>query len=369
MKRVCDKDMCAGCMLCAEICPTGSITIEKHMTAYNAVIDSKKCIHCGLCQKYCMQKESPAFAVPSEWYQGWSKNETVRAGSSSGGLAAEISRNFILQGGEVLTCCFDKGNFIFKFISNLDKLALAAGSKYVKSNPFGVYKDLAEKLKSGKKVLMIGLPCQIAAAKGYVQNHKNFYGIDLICHGTPSPEVLRLYLKSNQINLNSIQDIQFRFKGGFGLRSGYKAIDGKKMDAYSYAFMKSLTCTENCYHCKYSKTERVGDITLGDSWGSELDSCEQKKGISLILCQTAKGREMIKMSNLELRPVDMKRAITANGNLHAPSVAPKGRDRFLSKIADGKNFECTLNKEYPLRIVKNLIKKYLLIIKSIIKQQ
>ena len=356
MKTVCNENLCAGCMLCAEICPVEAITIEKHLMAYNAFIDSEKCIHCGLCYKHCMQKNTPMYAKPFEWFQGWSNDEVVRAGSSSGGLAAEISRSFIRHGGEVLTCCFEQGDFIFKFFSDLNELISAAGSKYVKSNPYGIYKALLNKIKSGKKVLMIGLPCQVAAAKEYVQNHENFYGIDLICHGTPSPEVLRLYLKSNHIELDDIKDIQFRFKGGFGLRNGYKAIDEKRMDAYSYAFMGALTYTENCYYCKYSKLARVGDITLGDSWGSELDSIEQKKGISLILCQTKKGQDLLEICNLELKQVDIKKAIAANGNLSEPSVAPKGRKRFLREIDNGKDFESMVNKAYPLRIVKNFIK-------------
>lgn len=36
----------------------------------------------------------------------------------------------------------------------------------------------------------------------------------------------------------------------------------------------------------------LSDITLGDSWGTEL-SGEVKNGVSLILCQSEKGKELI----------------------------------------------------------------------------
>ena len=37
--------------------------------------------------------------------------------------------------------------------------------------------------------------------------------------------------------------------------------------------------TENCYSCRYASQSRVSDISLGDSWGSELSEEEKKKGI------------------------------------------------------------------------------------------
>ena len=55
------------------------------------------------------------------------------------------------------------------------------------------------------------------------------------------------------------------------------------------SFLTALSDTENCYSCKDAQEKRPGDITLGDSWGTELPENEWKKGISLILCQTEKG--------------------------------------------------------------------------------
>ena len=53
-------------------------------------------------------------------------------------------------------------------------------------------------------------------------------------------------------------------------------------------FLNSTSYTENCYECKYAKTERISDLTLGDSWGSRLTEDEIHKGVSLALCQTEK---------------------------------------------------------------------------------
>ncbi len=356
MITVCKKDNCAGCKLCSDICPVGAITIEDSIKAYNAVIDEAKCINCNLCHKLCPQNNPPKLIEPVEWYQGWSLNSEIRANSSSGGLAAEISKSFIEHGGEVLTCRFKDGYFGFEFFDGVKMLTSAAGSKYVKSDPEGVYKPLLDKLKAGKKVLMIALPCQVAAAKEYTKNHGNLYTVDLICHGTPSPKVLQYYLKGRELDIGKIADIRFRKKANFGLNDGYEQISKIGMDAYTYAFLKSMIYTENCYNCKYARLERVTDMTLGDSWGSELSQEEQKKGISLILCQTEKGRELLKMSDVELKQVDLSKAVAANGQLNNPSKKHKKREYLLDNIEKGKDFEKVMFKIDPKLPVKNIVK-------------
>ena len=40
--------------------------------------------------------------------------------------------------------------------------------------------------------------------------------------------------------------------------------------------------TANCYLCVYANIKRISDITLNDSWGTELSSDEWNKGIELL---------------------------------------------------------------------------------------
>ena len=91
------------------------------------------------------------------------------------------------------------------------------GSKYVKSNPGGIYKKVLERLKDGEKILFVGLPCQVAAAKHYTKNHQNLYTIDLICHGTPSPKILEKFLDDYDVKLVDLERIRFRVKNSFRL--------------------------------------------------------------------------------------------------------------------------------------------------------
>ena len=68
--------------------------------------------------------------------------------------------NFIKSGGYVASCLFKNGDFVFEITNDLNEARCFAGSKYVKSNPTGIYKKINERLKTNK-VLFIGLPCQV----------------------------------------------------------------------------------------------------------------------------------------------------------------------------------------------------------------
>ena len=96
----------------------------------------------------------------------------------------------------------------------------------LKAPPYGVYKELRRKLQTGNKILFVGLPCQVAAVKKYVGEAyaKDLYTIDLICHGSPSPEILRIFLEQHGIQLNKLQNIQFRTNTRFQLKENERYI-------------------------------------------------------------------------------------------------------------------------------------------------
>ncbi|EKC67501.1 beta subunit, partial [human gut metagenome] len=156
------------------------------------------------------------------WKQGWARDTLVRSSSSSGGVAQAIERAFVRTGGIVCSCAFEKGTFGFMFAESEKEVEKFKGSKYVKSNPSGIYKKIKEYLIAGRKVLFVGLPCQVEAVKCYVgEKHDNsLYTVDLICHGSPSPKVLDMFLAQYDIDTPKLSDIQFRNKNNFAVREG-----------------------------------------------------------------------------------------------------------------------------------------------------
>lgn len=359
MKTVCKKDGCTGCMACKDICPKNAIDIDDSLRAYNAVIDEDKCINCDACHGVCQINHSVPLHRPIEWRQGWAKDSAIRSNSSSGGLATAIEKSFVKNGGIVCSCVFQGGSFCFAMADNANDVDKFSGSKYIKSNPSGCYKEIKKRLIEGKKVLFVGLPCQVGAVKKFVGDKLsvNLYTIDLICHGSPDPKILKCFLSQYEIDLSKLESISFRTKTSFQLKENYKpvAMQGA-LDKYSIAFLNSICYTENCYECQYARIERVSDITLGDSWGSNLPDSEQKKGISLILCQSEKGQALLNSTELELKEVNIEQAVHNNHQLRAPSHKPDKRDFFMQQLEKGKKFNDVVQSCYPKTCFKQLIK-------------
>lgn len=363
MKTVCDLDLCAGCMACVESCPRGAVEIVDSLRSYNAVIDEDRCIGCDLCHSVCQVNNKADFHEPYMWKQGWAADDRIRNHSSSGGIAAALMEGFVKNGGIVCSCTFEHGGFVFDFGETSDEIKKFVGSKYVKSNPIGIYKKIKRRLLNGEKILFIGLPCQVAALKNYIGDKvdENLYTVDLICHGSPSPRILDMFLEKYGFSLEKIDDIRFRKKTSFRLYNGYESILPERVqDNYTFAFLTSLDYTENCYKCKYARKERVSDITLGDSWGSELDSAEQSKGVSLVLCQSDKGHMLLNSAMIHLEDVNIEKSLESNHQLRHPSNAPVERDSFFKYLENGMSFDKAIAKCYPKIYYKQKIKEILI---------
>lgn len=362
MKTVCELNKCTGCLACVDMCSKSAIKIIDTLSEYNAAIDETRCVSCKKCFDIC-QVNNPLTLMPiKKSYQGWARDEKVRMNSSSGGVAMILAKTFVEKYGVVCSCTFKNGEFVFGVAETADELINFAGSKYVKSNPIGIYKKIRELIISGIKVLFIGLPCQVGALKRFLGTalEKDLYTVDLICHGTPSPQILVKYLEEKGLNVGEIQNIQFRKKTRFHLYVDNRSVVNENLtDSYLMAFLNALCYTENCYHCVYAQNKRISDMTLGDSWGSQLSEYEQNKGISLILCQTTKGVELVEQSDICLQNVNLNMAMDGNQQLKHPSKKPKKQKLFWTEMNNKNSFSRAMTRCYPKQHCKNAIKSML----------
>ncbi len=303
--------------------------------------------------------------VPKKWYQGWTEDVKIRWNASSGGVATAIAEKVIGEGGKVFACIFWQGRFVFEMASKKEELKWFQGSKYVKSDPMGLYQKILEQIQNekNKNVLVIGLPCQIAGVKRVIAEkyQKKLLTIDLICHGTPAPAMLENFLRQYSIRMEDVKDIRFRGKGNkkpdyLAGAEEIKIVPAGVGDCYTRLFMEGVTYTENCYKCPYAKRERVSDVTVGDSWGSQLKS-EAGNGISLILCNTEQGIKMVERAGLTLREVDIENAIAHNGQLNKPVEYSKKRDLFMAAIKKGMPFNRAVARCFPKIYIKYALKR------------
>ena len=162
------------------------------------------------------------------------------------------------------------------------------------------------------------------------------------------------------ISLSEIKDIAFRRKGSFALRDGAQSVDDPGVvDRYMIAFLHGLSYTECCYNCNYARTERVSDLTLGDSWGTHLIE-EEARGVSLMLSMNGKGDELIESSRIVAKDVDVENAIRNNEQLVKPSSKPRARKKFVVNYKSRISVEDNVFRCLPFACVRQEIKRLLI---------
>ena len=148
-----------------------------------------------------------------------------------------------------------------------------------------------------KKGVIVGTPCQIASLSMYLNKigkRENFVLVDLICHGVPSYNLWKKYLKEN--NHNKIKHISFRNKK-YGWRTMCLFISDKKdyygkekKDEFFKFFTAGSSYNKSCYECNF-RNKSCADIRLGDFWGSKFK--DNRKGVNIVLAFTENGNKLL----------------------------------------------------------------------------
>lgn len=338
--KICKNNNCTACSACYNICPKKCIKmIENEEGILVPSIDEVKCINCNLCIKTCPENNIIDFYNPLKVYAAWSLDEKTRKNSSSGGIAYEIYKYVIENGGVAFGTKFnEKMELKHTMATTLEQVKEFCGSKYVQSYIGKCYLDVKKCLKLNKKVVFVGTPCQISGLKSFLKetDTKNLLMIDLVCHGVPPQKYLKQYIDYLHID-EKVDDISFRGRNNWNFTAYceneivYKKHN--KEDLYYRAFLEGLFYRENCYNCRYARKERVGDITLGDFWGLGKKvkfHYPIEDGVSLILANTDKGQKIIKKLNkkifMEERTIE--EAVEGNAQLKQPSKKHKNTEKF-----------------------------------------
>ena len=231
----------------------------------------------------------------------------------------------------------------------MDEIELFNGSKYTRSNIKGIYNSVADDLINERKVLFSGTPCQVSGLIKYLEHVNvqtgNLFTIDIICHGSPNPQILRDYVAWLEKKYQSeVVKISFRdksvgwkryptkvyFKNGKVLRRSYNA------QLYMRMYFSLLILDKRCYSCRFSSLERTGDITLGDFWGVDkiMPEIPMGKGISLMIVTSEKGNEIVETLNKTLHEDEFLKEYVGDEflnyqhNLNRPTEKPALYEEF-----------------------------------------
>ena len=391
-----NKEACTGCGACYNICPMDAIsTIEDEFGFRYPIIDQSKCVHCNLCEQVCnkiddIRKNKYIRSIVTQ-----SKNWDLSKKSSSGGIFAQIAKYILSKNGVVFGCTMEKTNNKFDvkhiYIDNEKDLYKLQGSKYVQSSINNTYKEAKQFLKQNRLVLFSGTPCQIAGLIAYLgKDYENLLTIDLSCTGIPSLKLYNDYIKFLENKKNKkIINFEFRNKIKMGWNCGHALISfpqnkqliiDNNCSSYLNLFINGHILRNSCYSCKYSGLNRISDITVADAWGIEEEypkllktKFNKEHGISLVLINTTKGKEIIKniQNTLIVNDINVNKLKKYNHPLCNPSIKQDLREIYLNEYKNngyesmdklfmkkmGKKFYYYQLKRFTPQYIKNIVKK------------
>ncbi len=347
-----EADRCTGCLACRSVCPATAITVAHDEYGFaHPTVDTSLCTDCGICAKVCPSM-TPDNAKPTvhRAYAGWVRDKHQLKVSTSGGAFAALAMTVLDMGGIVYGAGFaDQYTVVHMRAENRDELSKLYGAKYVQSDTDGVYDKVRHDLECGKTVLFSGTPCQIAGLHAAVGKNERLITCDLVCHGVPSPEIYREYIRHMEKKYGAeAKQVRFRdkkkswkcFNMRIDFRGGAVYTANCYDDMYHVGFLKNLFLRPSCNTCPYTSMNRVSDITLSDFWGyfrRGADPVDNDRGISLILVNTGAGGRLVAGAGkyLKLCEKDYPLVQKTQPCLNKPFSASPDADEFRRDFREG----------------------------------
>lgn len=292
---------CTSCQMCAAVCPKNAISIVLDKDGfYRPIVDDCLCVDCSLCTKVCYKFESEVPEYEEDklattiLYGAFAKQPEIVKQTTSGGIADLLAHELILEGYKCVGVVYDSKNDCAK-----DKIATTEeeiigfrGSKYIQSYTLDAFKEVVKNCKHVKYAIF-GTPCQIYALDKYLRQRKvrnNCMLIDLYCHGCPSMNIWKKYIRDVKTKISQlrIDNANFRSKvRGWGNFYIVIEVDGKSVhysDDNHNEFFDLFFCdqvlNEACNDCKLRSTLEYTDLRLGDFWGKQY--VLNSKGVSAV---------------------------------------------------------------------------------------
>ncbi len=353
---------CCGCTACASICPKHAITMQEDSEGFQSpTLDKELCVECGLCHTVCPVIAPPKHKAQQTVWAAWAKDDKERRNSSSGGVSSVLARKILAEGGAVVGAVMDNFRVHHDIIEDASELHRMQGAKYVQSDMEDCFVRAKAMLDAGRKVMFTGTPCQVAGFRNYLRkDYDNLLCVDLVCHGVPSPAVLRRYVEELKQTYYTAVSLTFRDKTkGWNPSHAIALYDDRgnvcfrepgPFNVYLRGFLRNVFDRASCASCKFASVERTGDITLGDFWTiDQFDpSLSDKKGTSLCFLNSHRGRaacESVQEELATVRECPVSAAVAGQAQLRGPAKMSPLRKDFFTVLQSGKSIADWLEKK------------------------
>lgn len=306
------REECCGCGVCSLKCPKKIISMvaDDEGFFYPRIEKSENCIQCGVCASVCPvhNRERAKTIDLGKAYYAYSKDEALCKKSASGGVAQGLYKSFVSESGRCYGATYSKDfkSVIYKGTASLGETNEFLGSKYVKADQSLLYQNVKEDLKT-QKVIVIGLPCDIAALKQYIGDgnttQRNLYACEVICHGPTTPIALESYVsdlekkESSKLVALNCRDKRPYWKPYY-ISACFENGDEVSNPFTGSALERAFQAVKrpSCNSCSFKDGSSCADLIIGDYHAAKKGTKEYNPyGVSICFPITEKGTEMLKM--------------------------------------------------------------------------
>ncbi len=363
------KGLCTGCGTCIALCPNDAIElrIRKEKGIYVPEMDNRKCNNCGICLKVCpghevdFTKLGPKIIENTKCnklignylncFIGYSKNQSLRYYSTSGGLITQILiyllEKKIIDGALVTRmkkgAPFEPEPFIAR---TKEEIIEASGSKYCPVPANIALREIINS-KEGERFAIVGLSCHIHGIRkaekiNRILRDRIRFHLGIVCNHTPSFQATRFLLNNLKIREDYVTKIDYRGNGWPGAMKIQFNDDSSQLislgeywgNGFGQRFLP-IRCTLCCDH-----TAELSDISFADAWIPEIQKYDDI-GTSAIIIRN-QGLDtiidrMITEEVIELKGISNEKIIQSQTiSLNFKKKGLKARMAIVNLFGKGK---------------------------------
>lgn len=328
VKFLFDRKACLGCGLCLEndtqkgMClaedgyyhPTEGASIDKRMQEY--------CPGYGIHQprKRTTIYETLYGPVVAPVICGHSTDSDLNYKASSGGvittLLITLLRNGLVDAVlQVRQSPKDPTKTEPVLSSTEEEVLSCMGSRYA---PCSLFEHLHEYLSTGKRLAVVGKPCDIAALNQYCRiypnhTHNILYTFSIMCMGLPSHKSTLEMVKYLGAGADEVKTIRYRGYGWPGMAM-VETKEGTKNECTYIQSWGAILGRDTMFRCKVCPNGfgEFADVSCGDAWhcvDGEPSFENTEAGRSFIFMRSKKGQELVEKAIadglLAIEPYDM----------------------------------------------------------------
>ena len=292
--------LCCHCGVCAGVCPTHAILIEKNVIG----VDVDKCVDCGLCINCCPAggyelsdltlediKEIPIYSAAA-------RDKSVSVDASSGGFVTQTLLSLFAMGEITKAAVVVTGDHLdescSKYVVTDDpaEIMYARRSKYTQAAIDGVIEHIKN---HEERYAIVGLPCQLYGITQAINRNPGLrkrivYKLGMVCGYTYDEDCVDGLLKVMDLQRQTVHRILGWREGGL---PGNFSVELKDGTVRSMPFADEHSVDVTYYAQNRCKLCRDCLCEYGDVVSADIGGWKEKR--TLVLVRSSQGQHLLNL--------------------------------------------------------------------------